>query len=207
MKLDKLCSGIFSDALDSIGYTDQVVTGWKSNIIPTRFMGRARTMKLQTMKTDDENIEMGLIFIGTIKKNEILLIEGSSEYAYFGEMMTRLSKRQGFEGVVIDGLTRDTIYTHTDKNIPILAKGYSPVDIKGRGRVEMVDAKIKIGKCEVEPGDFIFIDYDGVVVVPKEIEDKVFKLVSEVVLEEARIAKLIDDGITIEEMLKSVKAF
>ena len=207
MDINKLCSGMFSDILDSLGYKSQVIIGWNSNIIPTRFIGRARTMKLITKNTDDERINIGLNFIGSIKDDEILLIEGSMEFAYFGEMMTRLSNRQGYQGVIIDGLTRDTIYTHSVSKFPILAKGYSPVDIKGRGRVEETDKTIKIGQCDVQKGDLVFADYDGVVIIPKEIEQEVMNLLKEVLIEEDRIIELINNGISIEEMLKSVKAF
>lgn len=207
LDINKLCSGLFSDSLDDLGLKKQVINGFLSNKMPFRFMGRARTVKIETIETKDENIKTGLTFIGSIKEGEVLLVEGSSEFAYFGEMMTRLSIRQGVRGVIIDGLTRDTIFTHDNCQLPVIARGYSPVDIKGRGRVSEVDVKINIGHQEVEPGDLIFADSDAVVVIPKEVESDLLKLINQRIAEEERIVNLIDDGVTIEQLLQSVKEF
>lgn len=44
--------------------------------------------------------------------------------------MTKLSTQMEIEGVIIDGLTRDTNYTHKEEVLlPVLAKDYSPVDV------------------------------------------------------------------------------
>lgn len=206
-KIEELCSGLFSDSLDELGYHNQIVNGYNSNLKTFRILGRARTLKIETIKTDDENIKQGLTFIGDLKHDEILVVEGSNEFAYFGEMMTRLSVRQEIAGVVISGLTRDTIYTHDKCDLPIIAKGYSPVDIKGRGRVEATDVRITIENVVVNSGDLIFADSDAIVIVPKEVENKVYNLVMRRIDEEKRIIELINSGTSISEMLKSVKEF
>jgi regulator of RNase E activity RraA len=205
--IQQLCSGLFSDAMDSIGYRNQIISGFLRNQNIVRFMGRARTVLLETFETDDENIKMGLGFIGCLCKGDVLLVEGSNEFAYFGEMMTRLSIRQGIEGVVIGGMTRDTIFTHDNCSLPVLAKGYTPVDIKGRGRVKAVDVPIKIDGVLIESGDLIFADNDAVCVVPKVIEDALLKAVYADAKEESRIVELINKNVTVDEILSQVKSF
>lgn len=208
MDINKLDSGMFSDVLDCLGYRHQIIPGFLRNHRGIKCLGRARTLELEAMETDDERIKMGLTFLGTILPGEILLVKGSDQFAYFGEMMTKLSTRQGIGGVVIDGLTRDTNYTHQDfVQLPILARGYSPVDIKGRGRVKATDVAIEIDSVLIHTGDLIFVDNEAICVVPKEIEILAIESIQQKVAEEARITELIQGNIGIEEMLKIVKEF
>lgn len=208
LKNEELCSGLFSDVMDTLGYSNQVITGFLRNHNGISVLGRARTLVLKSVKTDDENIRKGLSFIGDIEEGEILLVKGSMEFAYFGELMTKLSTRQKIQGVVIDGLTRDTNYTHKKEvELPILARGYSPVDIKGRGRVEEVDQTIEIDGKKVEPNTLVYIDNEAICIIPQEIEEEVIFRVKEKLVEEKRITKLIKKDITIEELLKTVKEF
>ena len=204
----ELCSGLFSDVMDRMGYKKQIIINWKRNKNLVSFLGRARTLLLESVETDDENIRMGLSFLGQIAHNEIFVVKGSNEFAYFGELMTKLSTQLGIEGVVIDGLTRDTNYTHrSDVSLPILARGYSPVDIKGRGRVQATDVEICIGNVSVSPGDLIYSDNEAVCVVPKEIETEVSRKVIEKMQDEARITRLIANKISVDALLEQVKEF
>jgi regulator of RNase E activity RraA len=170
-------------------------------------MGSARTVLIETYETDDENISMGLGFLSQVGKGEVLVVKGSLKFAYFGELMTRLSIRQRIEGIIIDGLTRDTKFTHNQCPLSIIAKGYSPVDIKGRGRVQAVDVDILVDGVEIHKGDLIFADNDAICVIPKEIEQKVLALAEKNEAEEKRIIALIDSGISIDDLLKQVKSF
>lgn len=208
LELARLDSGMFSDVLDALNYKRQIITGFLRNHRGIKALGRARTLEIETCDTSDENIRAGLTFLETVRTGEILLVKGSNQFAYFGEMMTKLSTRQGIGAVVIDGLTRDTNYTHQDfVHLPILARGYSPVDIKGRGRVQKTDITFEIDSVEIHVGDTIFIDNEAICVIPKEVEEKVADRIQCKVQEEARITKLIEDNLTVEEMLKTVKEF
>uniref|UniRef100_UPI00193114EE hypothetical protein n=1 Tax=Treponema endosymbiont of Eucomonympha sp. TaxID=1580831 RepID=UPI00193114EE len=84
---------------------------------------------------------------------------------------------------------------------------YSPVDIKGRGRVQAVDVDILVDGVEIHKDDLIFADNDAICVIPKEIEQKVLALAEKNEAEEKRIIALIDSGISIEDLLKQVKSF
>lgn len=208
LNTDKLCSGLFSDVMDRMGYKNQIIIGMMRNKDTVSFIGRARTVLIETKDTDNENIRMGLSFLGDCKKGEILIVKGSEKFAYFGELMTKLSTQIGIEGVVIDGLTRDTNYTHSrEVGLPILAKGYSPVDIKGRGRVKQTDVEIEVDEIKISPGDLIYADNEAVCIIPKEIEHEVINKVKEKMEDEDRISKLIAANITVEELLNQVTEF
>lgn len=180
LNTSELCSGLFSDVMDKMGYRNQIITGMKRNNNLVSFIGRARTIVIETVETDDENIRLGLSFLGTVGKNEVLIVKGSDQFAYFGELMTKFSTQMEIEGVIIDGLTRDTNYTHKEEVLlPVLAKDYSPVDIKGRGRAKETDAFIEIQGISVAPGNLIYADNEAICVIPGEIEEEVIRRVQE----------------------------
>ena len=188
-----------------MGYRNQVIQGLVINK-EHKIFSIARTIKIEELETDDENIRTGLGFIGSINKGEILCVQGSQQFAYFGELMTRLSIRQGLGGVVIGGFTRDSEFTqHTE--LPIFSQGYTCKDIKGRGRVQEVDTSITIQGVEINPGDYIFGDLDGVVVVPKECKEELEQRLLQVVLNENNIVRDITEGKSIEHILNTYKEF
>ena len=134
-------------------------------------------------------------------------MKGSQNYAYFGELMSRLCIRQHVNGVVIDGLTRDSTFTKNLRNLGIFSKGYSPVDIKGRGKVQDTDVDIIIGNIPVNVGDWIFGDFDGIVIIPNKIKDDLFLRVTKCLEGEKQIIREIENGESICDILKNHKSF
>lgn len=198
--LEEYVSGVFSDSLDKLGLKSQVTSGWLANFPRARMFGRVHTVVIETVETDDENIRAGLGFLGSLGSEDVMVVKGSPKFAYFGELMSRLAQERGLQGVVIDGLTRDTYYTKTI-DLPIFAKGYSPVDIKGRGRVTGVDRPVTIDGISVRAGDYIFGDNDAIVVIPQDVMPDLKIKVQEAIESEADIKRMIAAGRTVQEVL------
>lgn len=201
-----LYSGLFSDGMDRLGYRNQIISGFQRNQKLLRFMGRVRTLEIEMGDIEDENLPLTLNFIESLKEGDVLVIKGC-KYAYFGEMMTRLCLRQKIEGVVIDGTTRDTLFTHDNCPLPIVARGYSPQDIKGRGRAKAVNIPIEINGIKLEPGNLVFVDNDAICVVPKELEKKLEEDIANGIKEEEKIVSLVNGGAPVSEILKKIKTF
>lgn len=204
--LEEFCSGVFSDELDKLGYKNQVINGFKLNKSSNRMFGKIRTLLIETIQTADENIKKGLGFLSGLGNGEVLFVKGSDEFAYFGELMSRLSMEIGLSGVVIDGLTRDSYFTQ-NIDLGIFCKGYSPKDIKGRGRVLDTDCEIKVKALSINSGDYVFGDSDAIVIIPQSTMKDLAINVLSAVKEEVRIKELIRQGISVNELLKSVKEF
>jgi regulator of RNase E activity RraA len=62
---------------------------------------------------------------------------------------------------------------------PVYYTGIRPLDSKGRGRVMAYDVPIRCGDVLVHPGDLIFADFDGIVVIPQDLEHEVVRLARE----------------------------
>ncbi len=203
---EEFVSGVFSDELDRLGLSEQVSAGWVQNNSRLRLFGRVRTLTLETIATADERIGKGLGFLSSLGRDEILLVKGSLQFAYFGELMARLSTEIGLSGVVIDGLTRDTYYTQ-GVSLPIFARGYSPRDIKGRGRVGEVDVPVAVDGIQVTPGDYVFGDSDALVFIPAAELPRLRAPVTAAVAEEAQIKRAIHEGTSVSELLRRHQAF
>ena len=121
--------------------------------------------------------------------------------------MTRLAVRQRIGGVVIDGLTRDSVHTFTERTLPILFRGLSPVDIKGRGRVAATDVPITIDGLRITPQTFVFMDGDALVAVPSSMEAVLAEQLTTNLRDEADVICLIDQGASVADILKRVNEF
>jgi regulator of RNase E activity RraA len=84
---------------------------------------------------------------------------------------------------VIDGLVRDVRKIH-ELGFPVFARGIKPVDSKGRGIVIDYNVPVDCGGVLVSPGDLVFADYDGIIVVPAEVLPEVIRMATEKVEKE-----------------------
>ena len=120
--------------------------------------------------------------------------------------MTRFSNKKNLRGVVIEGATRDNNYTKNNK-LSILYKSKTPVDIKGRGRVKLVDNDIEIQNRKITAKSFLFADSDGVVIVDKKDLKIVEKAVASVIVKEKNIIKSIQDNVSIFDIIDKFESF
>jgi regulator of RNase E activity RraA len=79
---------------------------------------------------------------------------------------------RGAAGAVMDGMVRD-IRNVRELGFPVFAGGIAPLDSRGRGKVIETDVPIECGGVRIRPGDILFGDADGCVVIPHEIEEAV----------------------------------
>lgn len=178
---DKLYTPVLSDVLDSLGHSRQAMT---PNIRPLDeaqvLIGRARTgayMAVADAGAAGENpYELEIKLIDDIKPGEIPVLgcAGNLTIAPWGELLTTATRMRGGVGCVTDGLTRDVRFIR-DMKFPVFAGGIGPLDSRGRGKMQEIDRPMQCAGVIVRSGDIVFGDVDGVVVIPREIEDKVFE--------------------------------
>ena len=56
--------------------------------------------------------------------------------------------------------------------LPRVARGTSPLDSKDRQRVIDIDVPVEIDGVTFTPGDLVVADEDGVVVIPRRVEEQ-----------------------------------
>ena len=89
--------------------------------------------------------------------------------------MSTAAKVRGAAGALMDGCTRD-VKAIRAMGFSVFHGGIAPLDSKGRGRIMALDVPIECAGVKVSPGDLVFGDADGVVVIPKRVEAEVLRL-------------------------------
>jgi 4-hydroxy-4-methyl-2-oxoglutarate aldolase len=169
-----LYAAVLSDVLDAQGYRHQVLP---PSIRPLDdrviLCGRARTglyRDVYHVQPDHNPYELEIALIDDLKPGDVAVLAcgRSGRIAPWGELLTTASIARGATGCVTDGLVRDTNAIR-QLEFPVFHGGIGPLDSKGRGEVCALDVPLEIAGVTVNPGDLVFGDADGVVVVPQPI--------------------------------------
>jgi 4-hydroxy-4-methyl-2-oxoglutarate aldolase len=175
----KLYTAVVSDALDQIGVRNQAMREYLRPAFPcSAFAGWARTIACSDVyHLPEEPYAMEIEAIDSILPGEVVVVstQQSKRNAPWGELLSTAAKTRGAHGAVIDGLIRD-VKKIEELGFPVLAAGVKPVDSMGRGIVTGYNVPVECGEVLVNPGDFVFADFDGVVVVPRDHVDEVLHL-------------------------------
>ena len=149
------------------------------------------------------NKSFGLMLeaLDDLRRNEVYVNTGSSpRNALWGELMSTRARKLGSPGAVLNGYVRDT-KTILEMGFPTFGFGSYGQDSAPRYKVVDFRVPVEIGSVRVRPGDILFGDSDGVLVVPADAEAEVFTRA----LEKARGEKLVRKAI--EEGSSAVEAF
>jgi regulator of RNase E activity RraA len=115
--------------------------------------------------------------------------------AYWGEILTATARMRGAAGAVINGFHRDTPRV-LEQNWPVFSRGRFAQDSAVRTQVADYRCPMEIGGVAVEPGDLVFGDLDGVVIVPKRVEQEVIIRALEKAAGENLVRKEIEGGVS-----------
>lgn len=176
------------DAMDGIGYFDiglmdpEIRPLWPG----MKFWGVAFTIRcvpanrpMWKLNTTEEIVnahgiwfkeEGNVGFHGMIKPGHVIVTDtgGSREVGYWGSNNGMGTITAGAVGIVTDGYCRDTDEVIIQKT-PICCRMRGRTIIPGRIETIEVQTRIGCGGVQVEPGDIVGCDGDGVVVVPLRI--------------------------------------
>jgi 4-hydroxy-4-methyl-2-oxoglutarate aldolase len=174
----RLYAGLIFDVLEQMGLPNQALSHEITPLsLDMKLAGPAFTMKGSTTAVKDEAWRYKRL--AAIKDMTYPCVEvrdrGTTPFnvALYGELTATTARAHGAVGAVVDGGTRDSGMV-ISMGFPLFARYRSPVE--AFGRVITVDHQVPIrvsGELTetviVNPGDFIFDDLDGVLVVPKDL--------------------------------------
>ncbi len=110
-------------------------------------------------------------------------VGGMTNVAVWGELFSNAAKARGARGFLTDGCHRDTRMV-LDLGFPVFSRGPRPVDISGRGTVISIGRPVEVAGVVVHPGDAVFAEVDGVVIIPQHVADETMSLAFEKVAKE-----------------------
>jgi regulator of RNase E activity RraA len=198
-----LTSAVLADVLDGLGHRHSALSPDVRPLRPTwKLFGRAATLSAMPVTAEPAHpyaVEMECL--DALRPGEVLVAttNGDRGGALWGELLSTAARARGAAGVVLDGLTRDAARILA-MDYPVFAAGFSPLDSKGRLDGVSHGQPISIGACLIRPGDWVFGDIDGVVVVPAELAETAFARALEKVSGENRVREELARGRSIREV-------
>lgn len=200
-----LYTAVIGDILDELGHTHQFLP---QAIQPLRedmvVAGRA----MPVLEADDNggegpgrnnsllNQPFGLMLqaLDDLQPNEVYICTGSSfQYALWGELMSKAASNRRAAGAVVNGFSRDTRGI-LRQNFPCFSRGRYAQDQRPRGKVIDFRCTIVIDGVRIQPGDLIFGDLDGVLVIPRTMEEEVLTRATEKATGEKTVFNAISRG-------------
>jgi regulator of RNase E activity RraA len=203
----ELFTAVVGDVLDTLGYLHQFLP---PQIAPLHedmiVLGRAMPVLEADFFVDPGSSgsgplsaqPFGLMFraLDDLRPNEVYVATGASQrYALWGELMSTRAMHLGAAGAVVDGYSRDTRGVRR-LGFPTCSRGRYAQDQGVRGKVVDFRVAVEIGGVRVSPGDLVFGDIDGVVVIPQSVEDEVLRLALEKVYAENHVRRAIENGMS-----------
>jgi len=202
----ELFTALVGDVMDKMGLFHQFLPQNLKPLDPKMVViGRAMPVWEQDLPeiTRYELLEkpFGLMFeaLDQLKENEVYVCSGASPaYALWGGLMSTRAIKVGAVGAIVNGMSRDTNQI-LGLGFPTFSLGTYAQDQGPRGKVVDYRIPIDFGGIHVSPGNIIFGDRDGVIVIPRESEKDVFTLAFEKARGEKLVLKALQNGMSTVE--------
>ncbi len=202
---EHLYSSVLADILDDHGYRQQTLDHEVRPLYNgAKVAGRAATMlAVEVSKLPDNPYEQLMELLDGIVPGEVVVgaVQSRANAAIWGELLSTHTRAKGGRGVVLDGLSRDS-WGIAEMKFPVFARGLSPADSKGRLEVIAIRGTIPVAGVSISNGDLLLADEDGVVVVPRDVEDEVIRLAFEKVAGEDVMRDILRKGANLRAVFK-----
>jgi len=199
----ELYTPVVGDVMDAMGYYHQILP---PQITPIRLEDKLAGKAMPVLMIDvfePQEKPFGLLTeaLDQLEEDDVYICAGGEmRCAYWGELLTATAKTRKAAGAVINGYYRDS-HKVFEQNFPVFSRGRNCQDSAVRTQVTDYRCIIEIGGVRIHPGDFVFGDIDGVLIIPQGI----FEEVIEKSLEKARTEKVVRQAI--EDGMSSTEAF
>lgn len=183
--LHALSAAVLSDVMDGLGLTHQAMKPFVRPLDDRLVLaGRARTglyMPVYAVREGENPYEVEIALVDDLRPGEVAVLacNGPTErIAPWGELLSTACVARKAAGCVTDGLVRD-VKQIREMRFPVFHGGIGPLDTRGRARMVERDIPVECAGVLVRPGDIVFGDADGVVVVPRERESEIISRAAE----------------------------
>ncbi len=189
--LSTVPTGFVVDALCRLG-----ISGWMDFVHPItknrkNIFGRAVTVKFGPKRGTQRISENFYSIIAKCKKEDVLVVEALGTKSWMlGENVVHMALYQGISGMIIDGCVRDSDEISA-MNIPVFCKGASVRPFSPTLELVAYQEPIICGGAQVDPGDVLAGDPDGVVVIPSRYIPEIIKQVKDLEKLEKKQEKVI----------------
>jgi regulator of RNase E activity RraA len=193
-----------SDAMEQTLHVKRYMSHRMQSIFPTKFAGFAVTVKLNKEENHDPDALSGMLqAIDAGKPGSVFVmnVQDGADIAGMGGLMGTAMLSRSFAGAVIDGGVRDLPQLKRI-GFPVYALGPVPSTSVGHYRFGGSNIPIICDGVEVNPGDIIAADQDGVVVVPRQNAAEILVQAQKLDFSEHSMYSVIEKYHSIEEAVR-----
>jgi 4-hydroxy-4-methyl-2-oxoglutarate aldolase len=119
--------------------------------------------------------------------------QGPSRMGNYGELTANAVQQRGCQGVILDGNLRDSAGMRSI-DFQIFYKDLSPLNGIGRWHLVSFQERVTVDGIEISPGDIIFADFDGVLVIPRADAEQVLLKAEDVSAAEVHVRHEMQNG-------------
>lgn len=203
----RLFPAVVGDILDTMGLlhqflspgiralrSDMVVCGRAMPVLETNCFAASEPAGKSALSQKP----FGLLFeaLDDLKPHEVYVATGCApQFALWGGLMTTRARHLQAAGAVLDGYSRDTPEV-LEAGFPVFSYGGYAQDQGARGKVVDYRVGIEINGVRVAPGDIVFGDLDGVLVIPRAAENEAISKALEKASAENKVRDAIRGGMS-----------
>jgi regulator of RNase E activity RraA len=175
-RLEKIFVPAVADVMDILGHRHQCLRAGFWPLIPDAAVaGPAFTVREVAAPTiefrsTEEKLRIFAKFFGELGRDQVVMVDtnGCFDAAAWGELMSTITKFTcGAKAAVVDGAIRD-VSRMLKIDFPVWYINRVPADSEGRLQLLDFNKPLICGGVQVNPGDLIFADPDGIVVLPMD---------------------------------------
>lgn len=200
----ELYTPVIGDILDGMGYYHQILfPEIQPALLDMKIAGRAMPVNMIDVY-GEQSEPFGKLTeaLDQLQEGDVYIAHGGNmRCAYWGEILTATAKKRGAAGAVINGYHRDTKMM-LEQNFPVFSRGRFAQDSSVRTKIVDYRCPIEIGAVWINPGDLVVADMDGVLIVPKNIEEEVIIKSLEKVRAEKKVREEIENGMSSTDAFK-----
>lgn len=198
---EELYTPVVGDILDEMGYYHQFLPQAIQAIdLRYKIAGRAMpALMIDVFGPQKKPFGKLTEALDQLEPGEVYIASGGDmRCAYWGEILTATAKKRGANGAVINGFYRDTPQV-LEQDWPVFSRGRYAQDSFVRTQVADYRCMIEVGGVHVMPGDLVFGDIDGVLVIPLALVNQVTARALKKVREEKKVRREIENGMSSTE--------
>ncbi|MEM6662823.1 MAG: RraA family protein [Pseudomonadota bacterium] len=201
-RLAKCYTGVVHDVMRKMGHRDFALPPRMRPLMPEKAMaGPAFTIMGKVDPKADAH-ETLLAWTGLLSKcppGHIWVNQPNDNViAHMGELSAETLADKGVRGAAVDGMIRDANFL-IDQGFQTWCTGFTPRDVVGWWLPAAWDCEIRIGEVDIQPGDYMVGDRDGLIRVPAGIVEEVIEASETDINTESAIRTAIRGGMDPQE--------
>jgi len=198
-QLHLFSSSELSDALDALGI-EGAILGIKPLTPGRKLVGPAYTVQFEPYATKPSHFKQAANYIDVVPENSVIFIDnqGRTDCTAWGDILTTMALQKKIAGTVVYGAVRDADKLQNTK-YPIFCTAIYMRSGKNRIFKASEQKPLIIDSITINPGDIIFADDCGVLVLPRFHVAEILIKAEQVKTTEQNIVRAIQTGSSLEQ--------